>query len=181
MGAYINAGKEYIKRVIESVREALTKKHGKEPSFTVGFVAYRDFGDGARQLVVTDLTTDTAAVCRAVDAETAGGGGDAPEDICGALHKARELSWRERSAKFIILICDCPCHNTTKKTFHSFGDNHVYERDPRGYLDPDDQLVYLRNYKNGIRVMITEMSTGYVTTMIDKFKVTTSAHVHRAL
>jgi len=168
MGRYIAAGKEYIKKVITCVRDALKEKgRGKEPSFQVGFVAYRDFND-AGQLNVTQLTEHTDTVCAAVDRESASGGGDAPEDVCGAFHMANGLAWRPRSAKFAILICDAPCHNTTAKRFHSYGDSHVHDKDPRGYLDPDDQLVAMR--EKGIRVMITEMTNGSLETMLGMFE-----------
>ncbi len=112
MSGYIAAGKSYIKGVITNVKELLHKKIGKEASIFVSFVAYRDFGD-AGQLNVTPFSENSDAVCAKVDSESASGGGDTPEDIAGALHKTYELNWRERSAKFAILICDAPCHNTS--------------------------------------------------------------------
>lgn len=168
MGSYIAAGKTYIKEVMRCVREILKKERGKEPSFHNAFVAYRDFGD-AGQLNVTDFTDNESVLAAAVDRESAGGGGDAPEDVCGAFHKALNLTWRPRSVKFVILICDAPCHNTTTKKFHTYGDSHVHASDPRGYADPDVQLVAFRD--KGVRVMVTEMSSGVLEMMLTAFEV----------
>ena len=42
---------------------------------------------------------------------SAHGGGDAPEDVPGALiHAANTLAWTNGNANFCVLICDAPCH-----------------------------------------------------------------------
>jgi len=65
-----------------------------------------------------DFTEDTAAVCAKVNAQSASGGGDGPEDICGCFRQAFRLDWQAK-ARFLILILDAPCHGSE---FHSWGD-----------------------------------------------------------
>jgi hypothetical protein len=174
MGSFIAAGQAYIAGIINTVQKVMHEKHHKKADFRVAFIAYRDFGDSG-QLNVTGFTRDVEACKQKVNSERASGGGDTPEDVCGAFHMASTLDWRERSANFMILICDAPCHNTPTKKFHSYderwSDLETSDRKGRrGYLDPDVQLVNLRE-KHKVNVMITEMSTGSVTDMISMFEV----------
>ena len=39
----------------------------------------------------------------------AGGGGDTPEDLCGALELGKNKSWKGKT-RFAILVTDSPCH-----------------------------------------------------------------------
>jgi hypothetical protein len=182
MGSFIAVGKRYIREVASSVSAHLEAKYRKRADFRVAFIAYRDFGD-AGQLVVTPFSADISAVCAAVDRETASGGGDAPEDVAGAFHKAKNLSWRKGCANFMILICDAPCHNTPTKRFHSYDDSWPHaessaEKGHRGYLDPDDQLVRLRD-EHQVHVMVTQIGGGSLDTMIERFTVSGKpARVH---
>jgi hypothetical protein len=92
-----------------------------------------------------------------------------------------------RSANFLILICDAPCHNTPEKSFHPYKDNWTqpevgdhkrkFDRPPPPdcdasvlRIDPDDQLVYLRD-THKVHVMVTEMTTGTLAGMNDAFEV----------
>jgi hypothetical protein len=134
--------------------------HKKTANFRVAFIAYRDFGD-AGQLNVTPFTDNIESCRTAVNSERASGGGDTPEDIAGGLMMASSLPWRERSANFLVLICDAPCHNVPGKTFHSYDERWPQAetdaektRHDRGFpagctpvprKDPDDALVHLRD------------------------------------
>jgi hypothetical protein len=167
-------------------QRVMLEKHKKAADFRVSFIAYRDFGDSGH-LNVTPFTHDIATCVGAVTRESASGGGDTPEDVAGGLKMAASLPWRERSANFLILICDAPCHNSGGKRFHSFDESWGepemsarkcgYDRAPPAgcdtsvqRIDPDDQLVYLRD-RHKVHFMVTEMSTGSVTSMIQMFEV----------
>jgi hypothetical protein len=89
-------------------------------------------------------------VCAKVNAQHASGGGDGPEDVCGAFRQAFRLNWQSK-ARFIILILDAPCHG---KDFHSWSDSHP-DGDPGGD-DPREQLKKFK--KDGVRIMITDLS-----------------------
>ncbi len=135
-------------------------KFKKTANFRVAFIGYRDFGD-AGHLNVTPFTTDVEVCRTAVNSERASGGGDFPEDVAGGLMMASSLPWGERSANFLVLICDAPCHNVPGKTFHSSHDSWpgpetdvTKTRHDRGFppgctpvprKDPDDALLYLRD------------------------------------
>ena len=70
------------------------------------------------QIDFIDFTENTEAVCSKVNAQHASGGGDGPEDICGAFRQSFRLNWQAK-AKFLILILDAPCHG---RDFHSWSD-----------------------------------------------------------
>jgi hypothetical protein len=62
------------------------------------------------------------------------GGGDTPEDICGAFKQALNQSWKS-TAKYAVLIADAPCHG---KKYHSCDDSYP-NGDPNG-LQPEKQI-----------------------------------------
>ena len=49
------------------------------------------------------------------------GGGDTPEDICGAFEQALNQSWNS-TAKYAVLITDAPCHG---KKYHACDEEFV--------------------------------------------------------
>jgi hypothetical protein len=170
------------------VQSVMLDKHKKAADFRASFIAYRDFTD-VGHMNVTPFTHDIDACVAAVNREVACGcGGDIPEDVAGGLRMAASLPWRERSANFLILICDNPCHSSGSKTFQTahrdlWSDPETSDR-KRSYdrappagcdatvqrIDPDDQLVYLRD-RHKVHFMVTEMTTGTVDLMIGMFEV----------
>lgn len=75
-----------------------------------GLVSYRDDGDMyvARS---TDFTADLGAFRQALNAESAGGGGDIPEAADDGLHAATALSWRSGAvARVAFWVADAPHH-----------------------------------------------------------------------
>jgi len=189
MGKHIANGRTYISGTIDMVKREVKKQLKKDVNFRVAFVAYRDFGDDGH-LRVTPFTTDLEACKKAVtEEEPSGWGGDIPEDVAGGLMMASGLQWRPRSANFLILICDAPCHNVPGKVFHGSDIKDIWTQaetdpvktrhDPRagayGGLtavprkDPDDALKYLRD-THKVHFMVTQMTTGTTTQMIQKFE-----------
>ena len=51
-----------------------------------------------------DFTSDTDSLVTFIDEVQATGGGDTPEDIAGGLNQGLSMNWREKSAKYAILI-----------------------------------------------------------------------------
>lgn len=82
-------------------------------------VGYRDFCDGANQFEVLDFVSSVSEFKAFVDAIVAKGGGDAPEDMAGAIWKANRLSW-SYPARGLFLIADAPCHGLE---YHSYADD----------------------------------------------------------
>jgi Mg-chelatase subunit ChlD len=75
------------------------------PSIRLGLVRYRDKGD-AYVAKVTPLTFDLDAVHKVLMKTRAGGGGDTPEHVSLALHRAVGLKWRAGADKIVFLIGD---------------------------------------------------------------------------
>lgn len=69
--------------------------------------AYSDFLD------VTD-ENNLAAMQKAVNMQTATGGGDYPEAVDEALELAAEKQWSDNSTKIIFHVLDAPAHSKTK-------------------------------------------------------------------
>ncbi len=75
-----------------------------------GMVLYRDKDDKYRTQVVP-LTADIDAFREALEQVKAGGGGDTPEDLQTALHKAmRNVDWNEGGLRLGFVITDAAAH-----------------------------------------------------------------------
>ena len=77
----------------------------------VGFVGYRDHGDGADRVVTIDLTEDTSAVMSFMNSVRAVGGADTCEDIFGGLEKVISLGWKNPN-RILIHVGDAPQHGS---------------------------------------------------------------------
>lgn len=77
----------------------------------VGFVGYRDHGDGSDRIVSVDLTDDTEEVISFLNSVKATGGDDECEDIFGGLEKSISLGWKNPN-RILIHIGDAPQHGT---------------------------------------------------------------------
>lgn len=86
----------------------------------VAFVAYRDHCDGARRIQTLPFTEDVGQFQSFVGHQSAGGGGDAPEDVLGGLETAAALKWRSPT-RVLWLIGDAPPHG---REYHDMGDDH---------------------------------------------------------
>jgi len=97
------------------------KKQFPNFNMRVAFIAYRDFGDGAKQLEKRDFNQDLKAVQTFISSMVATGGGDGPEDIAGGLENALKLSW-ESNTKLLIHFADAPPHGKGK--YHEMEDSY---------------------------------------------------------
>ena len=79
-----------------------------------------------------------------VSSVKASGGGDEPEDVHGALHKAMQMDWGIGGSKTRVLvhIADAPCHGTKYHTYGAGGDDYP-GGDPHG-LQSEELLRGLR-------------------------------------
>lgn len=100
---FIDEAKRIVDRLISKLAAVV-------PNLRLAMVTYRDEGDEytTRHL---DLTDDRYEILNFLEDCRAAGGGDFPEAIHDALHRAvYSLMWRERAKKVIILIGDAPFH-----------------------------------------------------------------------
>jgi len=118
MSPWIEASKQTIKDMIGALPR-------EEQHRRVAFVGYRDFCDGPAE--VHAFTEDVEDVVRFIDAQSAFGGGDAPEDVAGGLADALGLEWLSRT-RTLVLIADAPCHG---ERYHGLHDDHG-RGDPTG-------------------------------------------------
>ncbi len=81
------------------------------PDVRFGLVHYRDRGD-VYVTRVSDFTGDVNAFQRALMEVTASGGGDAPESLNEALHRALwDVNWRVAdTVSLVFLVADAPPH-----------------------------------------------------------------------
>ena len=77
----------------------------------LGFIAYKDFCDldFGEQYINLEFTTDYESIKKNIEFLEAEGGGDTPEDLCGALALAKDKNWNGNT-RFAILVTDSPCH-----------------------------------------------------------------------
>ena len=80
-------------------------------SYRVGFVGYKDWGDGADMFKDMPFTSDFDQVTTLINGLVTGGGGDTPEAVLEALLRALRMPWRNGCNKQIILMGDAPPHS----------------------------------------------------------------------
>ena len=90
MGSYINSAKETILKTAERVQQQCDAR------VEFGGVMYRDIPPQERTYVTRSFpfTEDKQAFRAFIERQTASGGGDGPEAVASALHKARLLNWK---------------------------------------------------------------------------------------
>ncbi|CAD8131993.1 unnamed protein product [Paramecium octaurelia] len=103
------------------------------------------------------FSKDQQALEKWFDGIKCSGGGDAAEDIRGAIKQVCKLQWPSKF-KIAIIICDAPCHG--KKYNGGCGDNHPEE----DIQDAIEELI-----QNGI-VLIALNFTKHTTVMYEEIK-----------
>ena len=106
MDAYLKEAKEGILDMIKEIR-----KQCPGIEIFLGFIAYKDFSDLdlGEEYINLEFTTDYESIKKNIEFLEADGGGDTPEDLCGAFDLAKNKMWSAKS-RFIILVTDSPCH-----------------------------------------------------------------------
>ena len=106
MDVYLNQVKRQVIDIIHEIRKECA---GIE--IYIGFIGYRDFSDldFGESYINLELTEKYENIIQNIKYLKAEGGGDIPEDLCGALEFAKEKQWKGKS-RFAILVTDSPCH-----------------------------------------------------------------------
>ncbi|EFX02721.1 mhck ef2 kinase domain family protein protein [Grosmannia clavigera kw1407] len=115
MRSYIDSAKEQICSIVTDINRSFFQ----EADVRVAIVAYRDHGD-KKPRETLDFTTDTDAMFRFLNGVRATGGGDAAEDVLGALDAAMHTSWQQ-ATRCVMHITDAPPHG---RTLHDMEDRH---------------------------------------------------------
>ena len=68
----------------------------------MAFVAYRDYGDGAKHFEILDFTEDISQFTEFVGRIRASGGGDGPEDVLGEINQTINLNWKAANKIFYL-------------------------------------------------------------------------------
>jgi myosin protein heavy chain len=106
MDYYLDQVKKYILDIISTIQINCA---GSE--IYLGFIGYKDFIDldFGEQYINLEFTTNYESISKNIEYLVADGGGDTPEDLCGALELAKNKEW-SGNTKFAILVTDSPCH-----------------------------------------------------------------------
>ena len=125
----------------EAIVDAVTsaKNSNGLSELRLSIIGYRDWGDGSNNFQIIDFRTndDIQQVRNHLNTIGASGGGDAPEDVAGALWQAFGRSWRAQGPKIILHIADEPAHGYEYNNFGSGRDgrwNSVQNPDPAEVL-----------------------------------------------
>lgn len=111
----------------EKIRERYKGCH-----YRLGFVGYRDYADEQR-FEVAGFTHDVASVRERIMKVVAKGGGDAAEDVAGALDVVlRKMTW-EGDVRILIFVADAPGHG---RTLHPASVSDEYPDGDKFGLDP---------------------------------------------
>lgn len=124
MSTWINAVKKELKDIVIYILDS-----NPYADIQISFVGYRDIKDSVR-FEIMNFTSDIDSLVTFIDEVQATGGGDTAEDIAGGLNQGLSMNWREKSAKYAILIADAPCHG---KKYHNYDDDYP-EGDPNGLI-----------------------------------------------
>jgi len=135
MGSWIKVTVEKILLIAEQARELYSNI-----ILRIGFIGYRDIDDNGR-IEICDFSEDIESVRIFINRMRAYGGGDAPEDIAGALNSALTITWKSVT-RLLIHFADAPCHG---RKYHNVNDTYP-DGDPDG-LNIEDIVVELGNKK----------------------------------
>ena len=128
MSSYIIAAKEETKNIADELRKLYPEK-----MFQYGYIFYRDPIDSKTDTHdVIDLTDNVNSLPAQINAISATGGGDIPEDWVGAYKLANEkISWRN-GIKVIIHLADAGAHGklfTKSDKYPEEEEKLIYELD----------------------------------------------------
>lgn len=145
MQPWIDSLKDNIKLSITKIKEKYSNI-----KFRVAYVAYRDFDMGDNSYEIFDFTKNPTEMEQSLAKLKAKGGGDAPEDINGAIQILLcKLNWTG-DCKILVHFADAPCHGTE---FHDLKDENP---NPSSDIPWDKLLSNLR--KNGIHYNFMELN-----------------------
>ncbi|EKX42857.1 hypothetical protein GUITHDRAFT_49443, partial [Guillardia theta CCMP2712] len=143
MASWITSCKEKVLQIAANIEE-FVRSCSKRSTVKMSFVAYRDYlasgGYDNPGIAVCDFTQEISHIQTIVGNQTASGGSDGPEDICGGLQQACGLTWQE-NARYLFLIADAPCHG---RQYHDLED-HFPSGDPAGHVMEQQVLQLVKH------------------------------------
>ena len=133
MDIYLDEAKTGILGMIQKIK---TECAGIE--IYLGFIGYKDFSDLdlGEEYVNLELTDKYEEIQKNIEYIEADGGGDTPEDLCGAFYLGKEKNWTGKT-RFIILVTDSPCHGAKyhdPKIEDNFSEGDREKRDIEEYV-----------------------------------------------
>ena len=135
MDIYLDEVKEKFFSIIDTIRKECA---GVE--IFLGFIGYRDFSDldFGEKYINLELTDELENILKNIKDINAEGGGDIPEDLCGALEFGKSKQWKGRS-RFAILVTDSPCHgrkyyDETAENYDNYPDGDKLNRNIEDYV-----------------------------------------------
>jgi hypothetical protein len=132
---------------IVSLAESLTRAEGQDVRFCL--IAYRDHTPSEAFCTrVYPFTRDVKQIQANVNAQSAQGGGDAPEAVTAALYEAVCLDWRDAAAKLVVFMADAGPHG--------LGEGFSF---PDGDPDGKDPLVLAREMQ-GLGISVYSLVSG---------------------
>lgn len=100
---------QHCKNTLIDVLDSSSEEDGS--IVRVAFIGYRDFCSSEKDRYdIHDFTYDHESMKTYISGRKAMGGGDGPEDVCGALYHGLNLNWIEDSIKVTFFCADAPCH-----------------------------------------------------------------------
>ena len=174
MNPYLKEIKHFLRKLLCDVRKTVSNLPSEEVEILkVGLVTYRDHDQEKISYVSrvnVDLTSDTSLIRREIMNMTTSGGGDEPEAVLDGINEAiNNISWREKSFKFIYHVLDAPAHG--KELNGGLKDD--YKECPCG-INFRDLLYDLKG--KGIDYTIVGLG-GHLDKMIDAFSTVTKLEV----
>ena len=115
---------DQVKKDILEMKSTIEKKCAGIEIY-LGFIGYRDINDLdlGENYIDLDFTNEYESIKKSIELVKVGGGGDIPEDLCGALELGKKKNWKGKT-RFAFLVTDAPCHG---KKYHDLtgdeGDN----------------------------------------------------------
>ena len=167
MNCYSKDVNKSILKIIFDLEKNITKFFLEEINIIkVGIVTYRDHEDEERTYLTNveiDLTNDLKEIKNVINNINYSGGKDEPEAVLDGLNSVlSDISWRNKSTKFLVHILDSPCHG--KKFNNIEGDKT--ENCPKN-LNAEEILDTMR--KKGIQYFIIKINDT-IDMMIQEFR-----------
>ena len=135
-----NSMDEYLEetknKILDMIKEIQRQCAGSD--IYLGFIGYKDFNDldFGEEYINLEFTKDYEKIKENILYLKAEGGGDIPEDLCGALEMGDKKDWTGKS-RFTVLVTDSPCHGTKY---------HDLAKEDDNYPDGDRDKRNIENY-----------------------------------
>ena len=167
MNCYSKDINKTILKIIYDLEKNLTKFFFEEIDILkVGIVTYKDHEDEEKTYLTnieTDLTSDIKNIKNIIANIQYIGGKDEPEAVLDGLNAVvNDITWREKSTKFLVHILDAPCHG---KRYHNLEGDKI-EICPKNLIF-EEVLGNLR--KKGINYFMIKINDT-IDIMIQEFK-----------